>query len=177
MLCTNIVLNVKTKTKKQFLYTTCCELVLFLEINEQSLVILWVNWFKNESFWHRFTCNLCISPFNKIWKFPLNLIIFKQNFFWFCTPKIDTPQPTSCYYGATSYLIASATSLPVYHFTLLIHDRSFGCLPEIESLSQKLLKFIPTTIFIIWLLYARHYNPRLLYFSPHFSVRFMIKSG
>ena len=24
--------------------------------NEQSLVILWVNWFKNESFWHRFTC-------------------------------------------------------------------------------------------------------------------------
>ena len=26
MLCTNIVLNVKTKTKKQFLYTTCCEL-------------------------------------------------------------------------------------------------------------------------------------------------------
>ena len=33
-------LNVKTKTKKQFLYTTCCEPVFFLEINEQSLVIL-----------------------------------------------------------------------------------------------------------------------------------------
>ena len=41
MLCTNIVLNVKTK--KQFLYTTCCQLVFFLEFNEQSLVILWVN--------------------------------------------------------------------------------------------------------------------------------------
>ena len=42
-LCTNIVLNVKTKTKKQFLYTTCCQLVFFLEFNEQSLVKLWVN--------------------------------------------------------------------------------------------------------------------------------------
>ena len=30
MLCTNIVLNVKTKTKNQFLYTTCSELVFFL---------------------------------------------------------------------------------------------------------------------------------------------------
>ena len=30
MLCTNIVLNVKTKPKKQFLYTTCYELVFFL---------------------------------------------------------------------------------------------------------------------------------------------------
>ena len=29
MLCTNIVLNVKTKTKKQSLYTTYCELVFF----------------------------------------------------------------------------------------------------------------------------------------------------
>ena len=41
---------------KQYLYTTCSELVFFGEFNEQSLVILWVNWFKNESFWHRFTC-------------------------------------------------------------------------------------------------------------------------
>ena len=29
MFCTNIVLNVKTKTKKQFSYTKCCELVFF----------------------------------------------------------------------------------------------------------------------------------------------------
>ena len=41
---------------KQYLYTTCCELVFFREFDEQSLVILWVNWFKNESFWKRFTC-------------------------------------------------------------------------------------------------------------------------
>ena len=27
------------------------------EFNEQSLVILWVNWCKNEGFWKRFTCN------------------------------------------------------------------------------------------------------------------------
>ena len=56
MLCTNIVLNVKTKTKKQFLFTTCCELVFLGEFNEQSLVILWVNWCKNDGFWKRFTC-------------------------------------------------------------------------------------------------------------------------
>ena len=43
MLCTNIVLNVETKTKKQFLYKTCAELVFFGGFNEQSLVILWVN--------------------------------------------------------------------------------------------------------------------------------------
>ena len=56
MLCTNNVLNVKTKTKqKQFLYSRCSELEYF-SCNEQSLVILWVNWVKNESFWHRFTC-------------------------------------------------------------------------------------------------------------------------
>ena len=35
MLCTQIVLNVKTKT---------------------CVVILWVSWCKNKSFWHRFTC-------------------------------------------------------------------------------------------------------------------------
>ena len=40
---------------KKLLYTTCCALVLFREFNEQSLNILWVYWFKNESFWKRFT--------------------------------------------------------------------------------------------------------------------------
>ena len=42
--------------KKQFLYTTCSKIVFWGGFNEQSLVILWVNCFKNESFWHRFTC-------------------------------------------------------------------------------------------------------------------------
>ena len=42
---------------KQHLYTTCSILVFFGEINEQSLVILWVNWCKNESFLKRFTCH------------------------------------------------------------------------------------------------------------------------
>ena len=46
----------KQKQKKQFLYTTCCELVFHREFNEQSLVILWVKWCKNEGFWKRFTC-------------------------------------------------------------------------------------------------------------------------
>ena len=46
----------QTKTKKQLLYTTCCELVFLEEFNAQSLVILWVNWCKNEGFWKKFTC-------------------------------------------------------------------------------------------------------------------------
>ena len=60
---------------------TCCELVFFGEFNEQSLVILWVNWFKNESFWKRFTCN-----FNELyeWSFRQNnrhlCLFFAQNF-------------------------------------------------------------------------------------------------
>ena len=33
-----------------------CKLVFFGEFNEQFLVILWVNWCKNKSFWQRFTC-------------------------------------------------------------------------------------------------------------------------
>ena len=41
---------------KQYLYTTCSELVFLGGFNEQSLVILWVNWLKNESFWLGFTC-------------------------------------------------------------------------------------------------------------------------
>ena len=36
----------------------CIFLVLKSGISEQSVVILWVNWFKNECFWDRFTCNL-----------------------------------------------------------------------------------------------------------------------
>ena len=36
-------LECQNKDKKQFLYTTCCELVFLGEFNEQSLVILWVN--------------------------------------------------------------------------------------------------------------------------------------
>ena len=34
---------------------TQCVLVFWGGFNEQSFVILWVNWLKNESFWHRFT--------------------------------------------------------------------------------------------------------------------------
>ena len=36
MLCTNIVLNVKTKTKKQFLYTTCSEHVFLITRSIQA---------------------------------------------------------------------------------------------------------------------------------------------
>ena len=32
-----------------------------LEFNEQSVVILWVSWCKNESFWQRFTCTYKVT--------------------------------------------------------------------------------------------------------------------
>ena len=50
-------MNTKTKTIFEHnIFSTCIFLVLKSGINEQSVVILWVNWFKNECFWHRFTC-------------------------------------------------------------------------------------------------------------------------
>ena len=77
MLCSNIVLNVKTKTnKKLFLYTTCCELLFFGEFNEQSLLILWINWCKNVGFWKRFTCTFTVISKSK------NVCsVYHQNFF------------------------------------------------------------------------------------------------
>jgi hypothetical protein len=73
MLCTKIVSNVKTKTK-QFLCTTCCELVFFGKFNEQSLVILWVNWCKNEGFWKRFTYTIkfCVTLYLPLTTFLLD---------------------------------------------------------------------------------------------------------
>ena len=60
------------------IHTTCSELVFFEEFNEQSLIILWVNWCKNEGFWKRFTCKkrgvkfcckvLILWEGHKIWK-------------------------------------------------------------------------------------------------------------
>ena len=63
---------------KQYLYTTCSELVCFGEFNEQCLVILWVNWFKNESFWHRFTCTA------NIWKSFWRTYIQLNDEIFFC---------------------------------------------------------------------------------------------
>ena len=83
---------------KQYLYTTCCQLVFFLEFNEQSLVILWVNWCKNEGFWKRFTCiryrkviiNSSCFKLSSIWILKKNSrssllkkkIIWKKNLFF-----------------------------------------------------------------------------------------------
>ena len=54
--CVQILFWMSKQKKNTILYTTCCQLLFLLEFNEQSLVILLVNWFKNESVWHRFTC-------------------------------------------------------------------------------------------------------------------------
>ena len=69
-------------------------------------------------------------------------------------------------YAATSYLIASATSLPVYHFTLLIHDRSFGCLPEIESFKPKTTK--------VYTNHRIHFYYMALYFLQIFQVFLLV---
>ena len=65
------------RMSKQFLYTICSLHVLSCNFHEQSVVILWVNWFKNECFWHRFTCTWLIIPFfsKKIpWHWTQNLL-------------------------------------------------------------------------------------------------------
>ena len=64
MLCTKIVLKDKTKQNKtkqktifvhNMFWTCIFPAQLKLEIKEQFVVILWVNWPKNECFWQRFT--------------------------------------------------------------------------------------------------------------------------
>ena len=42
------------------------------------------------------------------------------------------------------------------------------CSFAVDYLSAEQLYYVPS---------ARHYKPRLVYFLPHFSVRFIIKSG
>jgi hypothetical protein len=63
MLCSKIVLNVKTKTKNNLCaqhVLPCSELVVFMYWTGKSMnnlfFILWVSWSKNKCFWQRFTC-------------------------------------------------------------------------------------------------------------------------
>jgi len=59
MLCTLIVLNVKINFRTQHvlpMFWAWNFHVLNLYFNEQYIVILWVSWYKNKSFWQRFTC-------------------------------------------------------------------------------------------------------------------------
>ena len=67
---------------------SCIEFVIF---NEQSVIILWVCWRKNKSFWQRFTCSHR-GNLGNIWKSSLwfshveisfgNLVRFKSVSFW-----------------------------------------------------------------------------------------------
>ena len=49
----------KTKTTicVRNMFCRYSELTIFMK-NEQSVLILWINWCKNKSLWQRFTCNL-----------------------------------------------------------------------------------------------------------------------
>ena len=62
----------KQKQKTIFvhsMFSTCIFLVLKSVINGQSVVILWVNWFKNKYFWHRFTCkDRKLKSSESVWK-------------------------------------------------------------------------------------------------------------
>ena len=55
----------KQKQKNSFCTKHVIKLNFSGEFNEQSLVILWLNWCKNEGFWKRFTCigPVFVSPF------------------------------------------------------------------------------------------------------------------
>ena len=61
---------------------SCTQHVLNLsfsgKFNEHSLVILWVNWFKIESFCHRFTCTYTGLPLRHLYKTR----ILWANFTW-----------------------------------------------------------------------------------------------
>ena len=57
--CVHKLFWMSKQKNKQFVYTKCSELVVFLYWTCNSmnnLVILLVSWWKNKSFWQRFTC-------------------------------------------------------------------------------------------------------------------------
>jgi hypothetical protein len=60
----------KQKQKNNFCAQHVLNLYFSGEFNEQSLVILWVNWCKNEGFWKRFTCK-------KLWNVPICTILYR----------------------------------------------------------------------------------------------------
>jgi hypothetical protein len=51
------------------------ELTIFMN-NSQSVVILWVRWCKNKSFWQRFTC---ISALWGMWKLLRSIFLIPRN--------------------------------------------------------------------------------------------------
>ena len=71
----------------KYKFTTCCEPVFFGEFNEQSLVILCVNWSKNEGSWNGSTKMNCfaekwiksIIKIGNILNFPSRILYTLQN--------------------------------------------------------------------------------------------------
>ena len=54
--CSECQNKTKTTICVHDMFCRYSELTIFMN-NEQSVVILWVSWCKNKSFWQRFTCN------------------------------------------------------------------------------------------------------------------------
>ena len=54
------------------LFWTCIFLVLNLQFNEQSIVILWVSWSKKKCFWQRIFCTFTVAMNEKLklWWLP-----------------------------------------------------------------------------------------------------------
>ena len=62
-----------------------------------------------------------------------------------------------------------------YDILILISASDVSSKPQRdEILSERSIQCLRNQSYIP---YARHYNPRFVYFLPHFSVRFIIKSG
>ena len=68
---------------------TCIFFALKSGINEQSVVILWVNWLKNKCFWHKFTCTVTFGQNNQ-WSDSIKSIICSNQ--WFNQTMIQSNQ-------------------------------------------------------------------------------------
>ena len=56
--CSECQNKTKTTICVHNMFCRYSELTIFMN-NEQSVIILWVSWCKNKSFWQRFTCTTC----------------------------------------------------------------------------------------------------------------------
>jgi hypothetical protein len=65
--CSECQNKTKTTICVHNMFCRYSELTIFMN-NEQSVVILWVSWCKNKSFWHRFTCKWVFFNFSSCQK-------------------------------------------------------------------------------------------------------------
>ena len=136
----------KQKQKTIFvhnMFSTCIFLVLKSGINEQSVVILWVNWLENECFWHRFLQDLShIRGFEPQLHSMMGWELLKnkggsisfQNPFLLC--------PSSLWLGIRTQSVLG-TCITNFRFRFLLHRINY-CIVVFEIL------FLPIIVDWIW---------------------------